>query len=210
MERKRNKDGTYTREDYSMYIGKQYGKLTIMKIYRGGSEKKPKCKCLCECGNTIDMYLQSLKNRKATDCGCNQKTSLYDEMIGRRFGKLTVIKGLPHEEVYNSKYRCICDCGNYVNVSRANLLQGTKSCGCIHRICTYNDTLSKSNTSGIKGVYYDKATGKWMAKLTIQGKVYKKRFWKKEDAIKYRKYLEEEYHKIKKEEYEKYKRKKKK
>lgn len=210
MERKRKDDGTYAKENYSMYEGKKYGRLTIMKIYRYGSKQKLKCICLCECGNTIDIYLHNLKNKNTLDCGCNQKNELYDEMIGKRFGKLTVIEGLPHKEVYNAKYRCICDCGNYVNVSRANLLQGTKSCGCIHRISTYNDTLSKSNTSGIKGVHYDKASGKWMAKLTIQGKVYKKRFWKIEDATKYRKDLEDKYHKIKKEEYEKYKRKKKK
>lgn len=45
---------------------------------------------------------------------------------GKKFGKLTVT-----EYIGESKYRCVCDCGNITDVSARNLMHGhTKSCGC--------------------------------------------------------------------------------
>lgn len=53
----------------------------------------------------------------------------FQDFTGRRFGKLTVIERAPSRR--NLTYwRCRCDCGNTVEVWRANLLRGTTSCGC--------------------------------------------------------------------------------
>lgn len=59
-----------------------------------------------------------------------------DEMIGRKFNKLTVIERL--EDVQYTKkqktkqYLCQCECGRYVKISYYNLIYGkTKSCGCL-------------------------------------------------------------------------------
>lgn len=49
------------------------------------------------------------------------------EIIGERFGKLTVAS-----ELENYKCSCICDCGERKTVSRYHLMSGaTNSCGCI-------------------------------------------------------------------------------
>ncbi len=49
-------------------------------------------------------------------------------MIGKRFGKLTVLSEC---ETMKHKYKCLCDCGNIKYISKYHLLDGhTKSCGC--------------------------------------------------------------------------------
>lgn len=52
-----------------------------------------------------------------------------DNLVGQRFGRLVVI-----EQIAPYRYRCLCDCGNYVELPRCNLLSGhVKSCGCLVR-----------------------------------------------------------------------------
>lgn len=55
------------------------------------------------------------------------------DLIGRRFGKLTVVaySDSAVQKGYYGSYRCECDCGNVVDVPRSELLAGkAKSCGC--------------------------------------------------------------------------------
>lgn len=51
------------------------------------------------------------------------------DITGKRFGRLTVVSYLG-----NSKWRCICDCGNATDVKTSNLNNGhTTSCGCLSK-----------------------------------------------------------------------------
>lgn len=53
--------------------------------------------------------------------------------------------------------------------------------------------MNKNNTSGRKGVYFEKRTGKWMAYITVNKKmIYLGRYDNKEDAIKAREEKERE------------------
>lgn len=54
-------------------------------------------------------------------------------MIGRKFGKLTVIEECKERDKYNKiKYKCKCDCDNITIVLGSNLRRGnTTSCGCL-------------------------------------------------------------------------------
>ena len=68
------------------------------------------------------------------------------DMIGRRFGKLTVLECV--EPVVSSsgrsdvKYRCLCDCGKEVIVRGSSLRTGhTASCGCSRRTSLLNVNL---------------------------------------------------------------------
>lgn len=57
-------------------------------------------------------------------------------LIGQRFGRLTVEKYLPIEDRKDKKsiWLCKCDCGNYTEVSSNHLTTfHTTSCGCYHR-----------------------------------------------------------------------------
>lgn len=205
MNRKRNKNGTFAKEDYSNEIGNKYGKLTIIEIDTTEQGAK-RCKCECECGNIAYTYLQALRRGVTKSCGCNMKNESYEMLVGRKFGKLTVIEELPKSKLGQTRFKCHCDCGNDIEVYGANLVyHQTKSCGCVRRLSWYNDSIPKSNKSGVKGVYYHKKTKRWVAKITLNRKVYRKEFLEFDDAVKHRRYLEEIYHKPYKDEYKEFK-----
>lgn len=55
-----------------------------------------------------------------------------EDLSGRKFGRLTVKEFARAGNNRQSIWRCECDCGNFVEVSRNRLLSGhTKSCGCL-------------------------------------------------------------------------------
>ena len=57
----------------------------------------------------------------------------------------------------------------------------------------YKTKMMSTNTSGIIGVSYNKRINRWIAILQSYGKRYTKTFKTKDEAIIYRKYLEETY-----------------
>jgi len=72
-------------------------------------------------------------------------------IIGNKYGFLTVVEELPRRKKYIRIFRCLCDCGNYKELSYSNLTTGhTVSCGCywLERIKNSNSThrLSKTPT----------------------------------------------------------------
>lgn len=53
------------------------------------------------------------------------------DLTNKRFGRLLVVGEAGQDKYRSYKWRCVCDCGNEVVVTRANLVSGhTKSCGC--------------------------------------------------------------------------------
>lgn len=55
-----------------------------------------------------------------------------DHMIGKRFGKLTVIQFIEKDDHRNEFYKCLCDCGQTSVTRKSYLVKGkTKSCGCL-------------------------------------------------------------------------------
>ena len=57
------------------------------------------------------------------------------EMIGKKFGRLTVIAEHPVKKGSNAYWICRCDCGNTTKpIYAPSLTLGrTKSCGCLQR-----------------------------------------------------------------------------
>lgn len=55
------------------------------------------------------------------------------DLTGKKFGRLTVVQPIPRSPTnYTFRWKCRCDCGNYTQVRRGNLVYGlTKSCGCL-------------------------------------------------------------------------------
>lgn len=140
------------------------------------------------------------------------------DLTGKKFGRLTVIEEAGRSKQKAVKWRCKCECGNETIVVSFSLRSGdTKSCGCLRReiaISTgkksikklHRDELkegtrvtmltrrtSKNNTSGAKGVTWDKSRKKWRAQINFKGKNHNLgRFTNKQDAINARKKAEEE------------------
>ena len=70
------------------------------------------------------------------------------------------------------------------NNSPGNLIDATRSAN-VHNTGTYTN-----NTSGVKGVAYDKHYNQWVASIMINGKRIKHRYTEKQDAINKRNELE--------------------
>lgn len=55
-------------------------------------------------------------------------------IIGQRFGKLTVLERCENSADGKAQFRCVCDCGHEVIVRNRSLKTGdTKSCGCLRK-----------------------------------------------------------------------------
>ena len=128
-------------------VGKKFGKLTVISL----NEERSKngvlyWNCLCDCGNTFVASGSNLKNGNASHCGCSKKETLakYDDLTGKRYGRLTVSELAYHENgiVY---WKCICDCGNQKIVRASDLRNGhTSSCGCLLKESRRRNALTRS------------------------------------------------------------------
>lgn len=78
-----------------------------------------------------------------------QTKSRYEDLVGKVFGKLTVIKRLENTKDRRRLYLCKCECGNLTKVKSKYLTNGdTRSCGCYknfdnYQYKNYHDALSK-------------------------------------------------------------------
>lgn len=108
---------------------KVFGKLTAIEVIKIGNKRG--WKCICECGNKVNVPTFQLTSGNNKSCGCGR--SIVNK--GERYGKLTVIKIMYHRD--NKKDDklmafCECDCGIKKNVYTRNLTRGvTKHCGCM-------------------------------------------------------------------------------
>lgn len=141
--------------------GQRFGRLTV--IERAENRISPSgykftmWKCLCDCGNFINVGATDLKSNHTRSCGCLHKDMLsktrLEDLTGKKFGLLKVIKRVDDyitpSDYHIVQWLCECDCGNKVTVCSNNLKSGnTKSCGCFQKkiISERNVKHNASNT----------------------------------------------------------------
>lgn len=115
--------------------GRRYGSLVAVEPTEERKNGYTIWICQCDCGSRIRVPSRYLKNGWTTSCGCVQKPPRYDDLTGRRFGKLTVI-GKTKEQNTRGDYLwdCVCDCGGRILAPAGQLKSGyRKSCGCLSR-----------------------------------------------------------------------------
>ena len=87
--------------------------------------------CKCECGNEVLVYDQSLKRGVMVSCGCHKKAP---DIIGHRFGRLTVMYQVTDSPDAKARWLCQCDCGNGAVMKMSGLKKSkVPSCGCYTR-----------------------------------------------------------------------------
>lgn len=105
--------------------------------------------------------------------------------IGKRFGMLTVVSYAGKENGFHI-WHCKCDCGKEIDVRQSNLQNGwTWSCGCqrdpqknLHYAdgtcleMLRPDLMYKTNTSGVRGIYFSNKRNKWIAQIMFKQKCY--------------------------------------
>ena len=63
-----------------------------------------------------------------------------DQIIGRKFGRLTVLRRIGTDRFNMSKLECECECGNHVTVRISALTSlNTRSCGCLKKEVSRNN-----------------------------------------------------------------------
>ena len=172
------------------------------------------------CKKTKWMRKDSIDDPKTKSCGCyNKQNNVFnaEDITGQVFGRLKALKPTENKGSNGAIiWECLCTCGNITHVSTKDLKSGfVKSCGCLGRensikngrkagvyikkeycidgtnINNLTAKIRKDNTSGIKGVCWDKSKGKWCAQIRFQGRNYRLgRYEKLEDAADARKEAE--------------------
>jgi hypothetical protein len=140
-----------------------------------------------------------------------------ENLIGRRFGKLEVIGRSDKRGSRGARtvplWECRCECGN-ITYKATDTLTNPELSMCNECVGKYarskqrekagyvdgtqlsrikSDKLISSNTSGCRGVYYDKHSGMWRARLKFKGKLMNFGSYKNfDDAVKARKDAEQQ------------------
>ena len=126
------------------FIGKKFGKLTVIDIGHNEVENTFICNCDCGRSNNIEFSASAVVNGYRRMCSiCGKETSqenlttkryseeLLNSVVGKRYGKLVIKEAYKNKEGHTIA-KCDCDCGtkNYesllCNILRDN---GTRACG---------------------------------------------------------------------------------
>ena len=122
--------------------GQKFGRLTAIEMTDKRQNKSVVWKCLCQCGNTCEVVAASLRAGRTKSCGClkqekdKQPKGNVINLIGKKFGHLTVISRQGSDKRGEALWECECDCDAHTHliVLGSNLRTGhTTSCGCERR-----------------------------------------------------------------------------
>lgn len=122
--------------------GQRFGRLTVIERAEDQVSDKGKHQtmwlCECDCGNKSIVRASHLTDGRIQSCGCYRYDAVFNDLVGKRFGRLVVLERAESKILSNGNIKtmwlCRCDCGN-TSVVRADSLMGgkTTSCGCYLR-----------------------------------------------------------------------------
>lgn len=202
-------------KEHQNLIGKRYGKLVVEELLPSDKNGQRRWLCRCDCGKTHIATTGNLNSGRTTNCGCKKSPDL----TGKVFGRLTVLglsdKRGPRGARTTPMWECRCECGaitykatDVLNNPAENMCLACKGkigaeiarrsagfVGGTQITKIKNMKPNATNTSGCRGVYYDRKSNKYRARLKFKGKIMNfGSFSKFEDAVAARKAAEEEYY----------------
>jgi len=178
--------------------GQKFGRLIALEPTAKRSSSSIIWKCKCECGNEVEVSQRGLAAGTVNSCGClsveNCKKISKNNIIdikNKRFGKLVALEETEMRYQHSVVWRCICDCGNEIEVSQQRLSMGNvKSCGCaksetsashtkswtiddvnITKLLKNNESPKSDSKTGVRGVTQTK-NGKYRSQIKFQKKTY--------------------------------------
>lgn len=139
------------------FTGKKFGKLKIVK--RSPSKKgQTYWLAKCDCGKLIikrvTVLLKTLNKNLIPSCGCSRVGNRTKNLIGKKFGHLTVLKKTSKKYHQTFIWKCVCDCGKFKEVNTNKLcFGGVTSCGCL-RVLSPNNLIHGQARIGNKSRAY--------------------------------------------------------
>lgn len=179
-------------------IGQTYGDWTVLS-FAHTRNNHGYYRCRCVCGTEDAVRLDGLRSGRSQSCGCRPVDRVKD-LVGQRYGKLTVTRFAGIDDKRSAKWDCVCDCGNVrSNISAASLRDGevTRCAECRLadlreqakdllvaaealevdgiQVYRYTDQPYRNNTTGYRGVLaYGRHKNKYMAYIDVKKKRYRK------------------------------------
>lgn len=134
-------------------LGERFGRLLVIAVSRKHNGFVY-YDCQCDCGNIKDIRKDALLTGATRSCGCLHKDAMSSrriDMVGKQFGRLTVLKMSEHRggngrDIY---WTCQCSCEDETifDVLGTALRRNNKptlSCGCIAREVNTKHGLSRT------------------------------------------------------------------
>lgn len=216
METIQNKNRAEVKNDKDI-TGQRFGRLTAIEPVRESADEpgqRKLWKCRCDCGNTKAVYYWNLMTGHTRSCGCLRSPDL----TGQRFGMLTVLRRSDRTAPRGKRrvllWECRCDCGaityKATDVLTNDALNSCARCASRHAVKAAREAagyiegtqvsrirdrkLTAANSSGVRGVYFEKKSNKWRARLRFKGKIMDFGSYERfEDAVEARREAEKEY-----------------
>ena len=199
-------------------LGKKFGRLTVMKRVENSKHGKSRWLCECECGNKTTPTGSDLSQGKVKSCGCIQREhglskhrtyNIFKMMMERCYNPKNISypwyggKGIKiHQEWlddFSTFYKWAMNNGYNDNLEidriDPNKDYTPDNCRWVTRtVQNINQRLRKDNTSGVRGVKWNKARKKWEVSISANNKRYYLGLYSDlEEATKVRKNAEEKY-----------------
>lgn len=161
--------------------GETFGEWKVLGLSHKDTHSNRRWSCVCSCGRTSTVATYALLSGHSKACG-KCKYANHRDLTGEIFGEWKVL-GLSHKDAKCQRHwLCLCSCGKQSTVVEYALLDGnSKSCrNCCNKYTDHShlaiDSIDPSkmrsnNTSGIKGVSFDKSHDKWLARIRMAGKI---------------------------------------
>jgi hypothetical protein len=123
-------------------VGRRFTRLVVIERAPNGLlQGQTMWLCKCDCGTEKVIAGPNLNSGKVRSCGClaaetkvrkPRKTVPENNLLGRVFGRLTVLGREEDNRWRASRWLCQCTCGEKSIVVASRLITGrTKSCGCL-------------------------------------------------------------------------------
>lgn len=119
----------------SNLTGVRFGRWTVVRRVAG--YKRMRWLCRCDCGTERDVMTNTLTSGDSQSCGCLHAEVVATpkiEVVGDRYGRLTVLEEVVRTNVKHRRFKVRCDCGTVKEVEFSSLRSGgAVSCGCYNR-----------------------------------------------------------------------------
>ena len=126
--------------------------------------------CQCGCGKPTPIATENHKQNGWVKGqphrfiyghgGRGKNNPRWEDLIGRKFTRLTVRSFVTFDAAHHSLWLCECSCGTFTVVSKNSLQRGlTKSCGCLHR----ETSIANGRANATHGLWHSRAYRSWVA-----------------------------------------------